>query len=416
MQLAGTVTARRNQSATASDWMELEKQRGISISSTVLQFDYAGYRINLLDTPGHRDFSEDTYRVLTAVDAAIMVLDASKGIESQTRKLFEVCRHRRIPIFTFINKLDRPTREPLELLDELEKILHLHPYPINWPLGTGIDFRGVYDRMTRQVHLFERTPRGAYKAPVEVSTLADPLIQERMEPGSYHRFKEEVDMLDVVGAPFNAASILSGQTSPVFFGSAMNNFGVELLLSGFLAHSSPPMPRRSTKGLIAPDNPSFSGFIFKIQSNMDPRHRDRVALMRVCSGRFTREMSAYHSGTHRSIRLANAHKIFGRDREVIEDAYAGDIVGLVGYPDFKIGDTLSEDPLHRLPRNPPLPAGMFRGAAKSQPLQIQVVPQRRGTVDPRGASFSASPFRALPAARRCSPLSDRCSLKCCSIV
>jgi len=285
-----------------------------------------------------------------------MVIDAAKGIESQTRKLFEVCRHRRIPIFTFINKLDRPTREPLELLDELEKVLGLHPFPVNWPMGTGIDFRGVYDRLARQVHLFERTPGGAFKAPESVSELSDPMIQEHLDSIAYHRFKEEIEMLDAVGTPFDPPAILSGETTPVYFGSAMNNFGVELLLSGFLKQSAPPAPRRAATGWVAPEDPSFSGFIFKIQSNMDPRHRDRVAYLRVCSGVFKRDMTAFHSGTGRAVRLSNSHKIFGRDRETINEAFAGDIVGLVGHPEFKIGDTLSETPgiaYHEIPRFPP---------------------------------------------------------------
>jgi peptide chain release factor 3 len=356
VHLAGSVTARKNQRATSSDWMELERKRGISISSTVLQFDYSGYRINLLDTPGHRDFSEDTYRVLTAVDAAIMVIDAAKGIESQTRKLFEVCRQRRIPIFTFMNKLDRPTREPLELLDELERVLGLKPFPVNWPLGTGADSRGVFDRLARQVHLFERLPGGTYKAPVAVHGLTDPFVEEKLDPRSYRRAVEEVQVLDIAGTAFDPAAVLAGDTTPVFFGSAMNNFGVQLLLDGFLAYSSPPMPRRSATSWVRPETPAFSGFIFKIQGNMDPRHRDRVAFVRVCSGRFTRDMPVYHSGTGRKVRLANSHKLFGQEREIMDEAYPGDIIGLVGYPEFKIGDTLSEDPniaYREIPRFPP---------------------------------------------------------------
>ncbi len=330
LRLAGAVTARRDQTATASDWMELEKKRGISVSSTVLQFDYDGYRINLLDTPGHRDFSEDTYRVLTAVDAVVMVIDAAKGIESQTRKLFEVCRQRRVPIFTFMNKLDRPTKDPLELIDELEKTLHLRPFPMNWPLGTGTDFRGVYDRTTRHVHLFERTPGGSYRASEAVHDPLDPFIAQCLDPMSYTRFIEETSLLDAIVPPFDRAAVLAGDMTPVFFGSASNNFGVQLLLDGFLAHSPAPVARRGPQGMVSPDDPSFSGFVFKIQGNMDPRHRDRVAFMRVCSGRFVRDMSAFHSGTGKRVKLSNSHKLFGRDREVVEEARAGDIVGLVG--------------------------------------------------------------------------------------
>ncbi len=353
---AGAVRSRKNERATTSDWMELEKQRGISISSTVLQFDYDGHRLNLLDTPGHRDFSEDTYRVLTAVDAAVMVLDAAKGIEAQTRKLFEVCKRRGVPIFTFVNKLDRPGREPLDLLDEIEKVLGLHPFPMNWPLGMGQDFTGVYDRMDKRVHLFERTPGGAFMAPLEVREPSDPAIKERMRADDHAKFMEEIEILDGVAAPFDAKRVASGDQSPTFFGSASNNFGVQLLLDGFLRHAPPPGPRVSLAGPVDPRDPSFSGFIFKVQGNMDPRHRDRVAFVRVCSGKFERDMTVTHSRTGKRIRLANSHRIFGRDREIVEEAYAGDILGLVGHADFAIGDTLSTNPAHiyeELPRFPP---------------------------------------------------------------
>ncbi len=356
LHLAGTVTARKNQRATASDWMELEKKRGISISSTVLQFDYNGFRINLLDTPGHRDFSEDTYRVLTAVDAAIMVIDAGKGIESQTLKLFEVCRRRHIPIFTFMNKMDRPSREPLELIDELEKTLGLKPFPVNWPMGSGKDFRGVYDRLTRQAHMFERTPGGAFRAPVEVANINDHHIKDKMEAVSYRNFIEEVGMLDLAGTEYSGEEVLAGETTPVFFGSAVNNFGIQLMLDGFVEHSAPPGPRDASMGSISPDFPAFSGFIFKIQGNMNPRHRDKVAFVRVCSGKFTRDMTVHHSGTGKKIRLSNSNKLFGQDRETVDEAWPGDIVGLVGNQEFKIGDTLTENPaivFDEIPRFPP---------------------------------------------------------------
>jgi peptide chain release factor 3 len=344
LQLAGSVVARKNQSSSASDWMELERKRGISVSSTVLQFDYAGHRINLLDTPGHKDFSEDTYRVLTAVDAAVMVIDAGKGIESQTLKLFEVCRLRGIPILTFFNKMDRPSRDLLSLLDELESTLQIHPFPVNWPMGDGERFRGVYDRTTRMAHLFERTARGAYKAPVQTAGLTDPVVREALDEDSYARFVEQVELLEAAGADFDRADALKGGTTPVFFGSAVNNFGVQLLLDALLQHAPAPLPRRSASGIVAPESKDFTGFVFKIQGNMDPRHRDRVAFVRVCSGRFTRDAAITHAPTGRSYRLANAHRIFGREREIIEEAYAGDVLGLVGYSDFGIGDTLTQDP------------------------------------------------------------------------
>jgi peptide chain release factor 3 len=343
--LAGSVTARKNRRATASDWMELEKQRGISISSTVLQFDYRGFRINLLDTPGHKDFSEDTFRVLTAVDAAVMVIDAGKGIESQTRKLFEVCRHRGVPIFTFMNKLDRPSREPLALLDELEQVLGIDAYPMNWPLGTGPDFAGLWDRRTRLAHFYERTVGGMFRAPVETAGLDDPLVRERLRDPTYRAVREELDMLDGAGADFDAAAVRAGKTTPVYFGSALNNFGVQLLLDGFLDHSSAPTPRRSDTHIpIPPTHPAFSGFVFKIQANMDPRHRDRIAFVRVVSGRFERNMQVTPARTGKTIRLAAATRLFGQDRETIDEAYPGDVIGIIGKDTFAIGDTLTEDP------------------------------------------------------------------------
>jgi peptide chain release factor 3 len=356
VHLAGSVTSRKNQRASTSDWMELERKRGISISSTVLQFDYQGYKINLLDTPGHKDFSEDTYRVLTAVDAVVMVIDAGKGIEAQTRKLFEVCRRRQIPIFTFMNKLDRPTLEPLALLDQLESVLKIGAFPMNWPVGTGFDFKGVFDRLSNQVHLFERTVGGAYRAPVSISDLSDPIVRERLDEATCHKVTEELGMLEMAGETLDTDLVLAGESTPVFFGSAMNNFGVQLMLDGFLKFSSPPQAHQASSGVIAPEDERFSGFIFKIQANMDPRHRDRIAFVRVCSGRFERDMLVTHSRTGKKVRLSNSHKLFAQERETIDQAAPGDIVGLVGHAEFGIGDTLTEDPAiiyNEIPRFPP---------------------------------------------------------------
>ena len=341
--LAGSVTANKRQRDTASDWMELEKKRGISISSTVLQFDYAGYRLNLLDTPGHKDFSEDTYRVLMAVDAVIMVIDGGKGIESQTRKLFEICRKRGIPIFTFINKMDRPSMPPLELMDQLEKVLNLHAYPVNWPLGNGPYFKGVYDRLAHEVHMFERVPGGAYRAPVSVHDLSDPVVKETLEPQTYKDVTEELGLLEGAQGDFDLEQVLAGKQTPVFFGSAGNNFGVELLLKGFLEYSTPPTPRRSLKGLIPIETPAFSAFVFKVQTNMNPMHRDKVVFVRVCSGKFMRNITVKHVRTGEDIKLSDSHNIFGRDREIVNEAYPGDIVGFVTKTDLRVGDTISED-------------------------------------------------------------------------
>ena len=345
LTLAGSVTARKNQRATTSDWMELEKQRGISVSSTVLQFEYNNCVVNILDTPGHKDFSEDTYRVLTAVDAAVMVVDAGKGIESQTRKLFEVCRRRGVPIFTFMNKLDRPARPSLDLLDELESVLGIHAFPLNWPLGDGPRFRGVYDREHKQVHLFERTVHGAYRAPVSVKGIEDPAVKDAMEEATYRQVCDELELLEGAGADFDLAAVLAGKLTPVFFGSAANNFGVQLLLDRFLELAPPPLPRSSGGGQrIDPAAAGFSAFVFKIQANMNPKHRDRVAFIRIVSGKFERDMNVLNTRSGERVRLANSQRLFARERETVDDAYAGDVVGLVGNYDLLIGDTLASTP------------------------------------------------------------------------
>ncbi|HXB02005.1 MAG TPA: GTP-binding protein [Opitutaceae bacterium] len=393
VHLAGAVKDRKNQRATRSDWMELERQRGISVSSTVLQFDYAGFAVNLLDTPGHKDFSEDTYRVLTAVDAVLMVIDAAKGIETQTRKLFEVCRRRGVPIFTFMNKCDRPTLNPIALLDELESVLGLQSSPAVWPLGNGPSFRGVFDRRTRQVHLFERVPGGSYQAPVQVTTLDDPLVREKLDDVTFAEVTEQLAMLDGAGHPFDPAAVHAGQQTPVYFGSAVNNFGVQLMLDGFLRDSVPPQPRRNAaaaksqttsaksqknsnsenvpvsgsdalssqlstldSGVVPVNYAKFSAFIFKIQANMDPKHRDRIAFMRVCSGQFSRDMTVLHPRTGRNVRLSSSHKLFGQERSTVDEAWPGDVIGLVGHDSFGIGDTLTEDSgivFDEIPRFPP---------------------------------------------------------------
>lgn len=369
VQAAGSVTARKQQRSTTSDWMELERQRGISVSSTVLQFDYGDCCVNLLDTPGHKDFSEDTYRVLMAVDAVVMVIDAAKGIESQTRKLFQVCRMRRIPIFTFMNKLDRPTREPLELLDELESVLGLRTYAMQWPLGTGAEFSGVYDRRAGRAHFFERVPGGAYRAPVAIHGLTDPEVQARLDERTLAKVTDELAMLDAAGHTFDTAAVLAGEMTPVFFGSASNNFGVQLLLDAFIAHAPPPGPRATSQGMISPEHPTFSGFIFKIQSNMDPNHRDQIAFMRICTGRFTRDLKVVHSRTGATVRLPRSHKMFARERETIEEAYPGDVIGVVGHAEFGIGDTLGEDPAivyDAIPRFAPECFAFLHGTTTSQ--------------------------------------------------
>lgn len=355
IELAGSVTAKKKQRETSSDWMELEKKRGISISSTVLQFEYKGFKMNLLDTPGHKDFSEDTYRVLMAVDSVIMVIDAGKGIESQTLKLFEVCRKRGIPIFTFINKMDRPAKSPLELIDQIEEKLNIHAYPVNWPLESGQFFKGVYDRMKKEVHLFEKTPGGAYRAPVHVADISDPIVKEVISESAYNEIVEELEMLDIAHEGFDIDAVHTGDTTPVFFGSATNNFGVELMLKGFLEYSTEPVPRISTKGEVPLDAP-FSGFVFKIQTNMNPKHRDRMVFIRVCSGKFERDMLVTNVRTGKDVRLSSTHSLFGRERETVDEAFAGDIIGCITNSEFKIGDTVaikSGVEFHEIPRFAP---------------------------------------------------------------
>lgn len=341
VDLAGSVRAKKDQRSATSDWMELERQRGISITSTVLQFDYEGYVLNLLDTPGHQDFSEDTYRTLTAADAAVMLIDGAKGIEPQTRKLFDVCRKRGIPIFTFINKMDRPSIDPLDLLDELEKEFHINTLAMNWPLGNGSNFRGVYDRMASHMHLFDRTEHGATKAPVIVTAPDSEECAALVDPATHKRFLEEMELLNIAGEEFDEKRMRSGDLIPVYFGSAANNFGVKLFLDSFLQFGIYPGPRATTDGYMNPDYPYFTGFVFKIQANMDPKHRDNVAFMRVCSGKFEKDMQVYHSRLGTKMRLSRPHKLFARERDTVEEAYPGDILGLINPGAFAIGDTVS---------------------------------------------------------------------------
>ena len=339
IQQAGAVKARGNQRKATSDWMELEKQRGISITSTVLQFEYEESVINLLDTPGHQDFSEDTYRTLAAADNAVMLEDAAKGLEPQTRKLFEVCKMRKIPIFTFINKMDRPGREPLTLLDEIESELGLATIPINWPIGSGDQFRGVIDRLTKEVILFDKAARGKQSDEKRIK-LDEQNLSNYLEENLLNNALEELEVLDEAGASFDKEKIYCGELTPVFFGSAMTNFGVRPFLDKFLNLAKKPSSRNSNNGNIEPTFNEFSGFVFKLQANMDPKHRDRVAFIRVCSGRFEKDMSVKHSRTGKVIRLSRPQKIFGKDREVVDDAYPGDVIGLNNPGMFSIGDTL----------------------------------------------------------------------------
>ncbi|NET30964.1 MAG: peptide chain release factor 3 [Cyanothece sp. SIO1E1] len=337
---AGSVKARRAQRHATSDWMAMEQQRGISITSTVLQFEYQDCWINLLDTPGHQDFSEDTYRTLAAADNAVMLEDAAKGLEPQTRKLFEVCRMRSLPIFTFFNKLDRPGQEPLELLDEIERELGLQTYAVNWPIGMGDRFKGVFDRRKRQIHLFERSAHGSREAIDTVIDLGDPQIEALLEQDLYYQFKEELEVIEGLGPELDLDLVHQGKMTPVFFGSAMTNFGVELFLDAFLEYALKPGSRKSSTGEIEPTYPDFSGFVFKLQANMDPKHRDRVAFVRVCSGRFEKDMVVNHARSGKNVRLSHPQKLFAQGRESLVEAYPGDVIGLNNPGVFAIGDTI----------------------------------------------------------------------------
>ena len=349
IHVAGQVSARKRQRQVTSDWMALERERGISITSTVLQFPYRGYVMNLLDTPGHQDFGEDTYRTLMAADSAVMLIDAAKGVEPQTKKLFAICRERRIPLFTFMNKLDRPSRDPLELLDELESVLGLGAFPVNWPLGNGEEFAGVYDRRTKEVHLFERAAHGATRAAVSVAGVEDPRLRELVSEVAYRQFRDGIELLDGAGERFDPAAMLRGEVTPVFFGSAVTNFGVQLFLDEFAEMAPTPAAR----GGVEPASAQFTGFVFKIQANMDPRHRDRVAFVRICSGEFSRDMSVRNARTNAMARLSRAMRLFADDRESVDVAYAGDVVGLANPGVFAIGDTLYEGAAVSFP---PIPA------------------------------------------------------------
>jgi peptide chain release factor 3 len=342
IQLAGNVRARSNQARATSDWMAMERERGISITSTVLQFPYQGHVINLLDTPGHQDFSEDTYRTLMAADSAVMVLDAAKGVEEQTLKLFEVCRRRGIPVFTFINKMDRPVEDPLGLLDEVREVLEMEPVPMNWPIGDGQDFKGVYNRATGQVHLFDRTTRNETAASETITSLDDPILRSGLSDERIDDFFTNIELLDGLGMDFDHETFLKGDQTPVYFGSALTNFGVQLFLDDFVKYAPQPGAYNTDAGPICPEKPEFSGFVFKIQANMDPRHRDSVAFVRVCSGRFERGMSIVEVESGDTTRLSRSYKFFADDRETVEDAYAGDIIGIPGKKNFTIGATLTE--------------------------------------------------------------------------
>ena len=335
---AGEVRGKRARAAT-SDWMEIERQRGISVTSSVMQFQHGGYCVNILDTPGHQDFSEDTYRTLMAADSAVMVIDGAKGVEPQTRKLFRVCALRNIPIFTFINKLDREARDPLELCEEVERELGIETCAVNWPIGSGHDFRGVYDRQKDRVLLFSAESH-AKKAAVTEIGLADPALEEILGASRAAALRDEVELLEA-GREFDLSAVREGTLSPVFFGSALTNFGVEPFLEAFLRMTTPPLSRNADSGLVDAFSPDFSAFVFKIQANMNKAHRDRLAFLRICSGQFRRDNEYYHVRTGKKLRLSQPQQMMAAEREIVEEAYAGDIIGVFDPGLFAIGDTVT---------------------------------------------------------------------------
>ncbi len=341
INLAGSVKGKATARHAVSDWMEIEKQRGISVTSSVLQFNYDGYCINILDTPGHQDFSEDTYRTLMAADSAVMVIDASKGVEAQTRKLFKVCVMRHIPIFTFINKMDRDANDTFELLDDIEKELGIATCPINWPIGSGKEFKGVYDRKKREVMTFADTLKGTKEGSEKIISIDDDALDDEIGSDFKAKLLDEIELLDGASAEFDMEKVTKGELSPVFFGSALTNFGVETFLQHFLKMTYAPMARRADVGMIDPFSEDFSAFVFKIQANMNKNHRDRIAFMRICSGKFTAGMEVYHVQGGKTIKLAQPQQMMADERKMVEEAYAGDIIGIFDPGIYSIGDTLT---------------------------------------------------------------------------
>lgn len=341
IHLAGSVKARKTNRHALSDWMDIEKQRGISVTSSAMQFQYKEYHINILDTPGHQDFSEDTYRTLVAADSAVMLIDGAKGVEAQTIKLFQVCRMRNIPIFTFVNKMDRAARSPFDLMAELEEVLGIVSCPVHWPIGTDGDFKGIYHRDTGMVEIYlPDESHGVKKARSFMAFPDDPEIRRHIGDYLYHKLREELELLDGAGDALDIDRVLKGELTPMFFGSAMNSFGVESFLNHFLSMTTPPLPRHASTGEISPTHPEFSAFVFKIQANMNPAHRDRLAFIRVCSGKFTKGMEAFHVQAGKEIRMAQPQQFMAQDRESVEEAWPGDIIGLFDPGVFRLGDTL----------------------------------------------------------------------------
>ena len=370
IQLAGSVKARKSGRHATSDWMEIEKQRGISVASSVMQFDYRDHVVNLLDTPGHQDFSEDTYRVLTAVDSALMVIDAAKGVEAQTIKLLNVCRMRDTPIITFINKMDRETRDPVELLDEVESVLKIECAPVTWPIGMGKTFRGVYHLLRDEILLFTPGEEKANQNVEIIKGIDNPRLAE-MFPLEIERVKAEIELLKGASHPYDLDAFLAGTRTPVFFGSAINNFGVREILNALIDWAPAPISRDATVRQVAPTETPFSGFVFKIQANMDANHRDRIAFLRVCSGRFERGMKIKHLRLAREIKVSSVVTFMAASREQVEEAYAGDIIGLPNHGNMQIGDSFSEGEALQFTGIPYFAPDFFRAVRIRNPIKVK---------------------------------------------
>ncbi len=386
IQMAGSVKSRKAARHATSDWMALEKERGISVTSSVMQFPYAECIVNLLDTPGHADFSEDTYRVLTAVDSALMVIDCAKGVEERTIKLMDVCRLRDTPIMTFINKLDREGRPPIELLDEVESVLKIECAPVTWPIGMGSRLKGVYHLLSGEVHLYEPGRNFTRQDSTIYASLDDPQLHARLGDDMLRELREELELVEGASHRFDADRYLAGRQSPVFFGSAVNNFGVQPLLDFFVEHAPAPKARATTTREIAPEEDQLTGFVFKIQANMDPLHRDRVAFMRICSGRFDGGMKAFHVRSGKEVKLANALTFMASDREIVTTAYPGDVIGIHNHGTISIGDTFSEgEPLSFI-GIPSFAPELFRRARLRDPLKMKQLQKGLAQLSEEGAT------------------------------
>jgi peptide chain release factor 3 len=371
IELAGAVKAKGERRRARSDWMKVEQERGISVASSVMTFDHNGITFNLLDTPGHEDFSEDTYRTLSAVDSAIMVLDAAKGIEPQTLKLFEVCRLRNIPIITFINKMDRDGQDPFALMDEIQEKLQLEVTPASWPIGMGRDFKGCYDLMKDQLVLFDRSKGEAMMETIQCTGLDDARLESILDPEQLKKLREEVEMVRGLCEPFDQDLYLEGHMSPVFFGSAVNNFGVRELLQGIGSYAPPPRAQNAQERPVKPDEPKVTAFVFKIQANMDPKHRDRIAFARLCSGKFKKGMKLSHIRTNKQMVIHNPLMFFAQDRETVEDAWAGDIIGIPNHGNLRIGDTLTEGEVLHFTGVPSFAPEVMQRARTADPLKAK---------------------------------------------